>query len=77
MRILSNCNNPFVEDKKADTRQGHGKPSHQQTETPAKYLDTRQAGHSKGVFGILQSLTSGGVGSSQISLVCTQVLTIQ
>ncbi|KAJ5500922.1 hypothetical protein N7527_012043 [Penicillium freii] len=35
-------------------------PSHQQTETPAKHLDNRQAGHSKGVFGILQSLTSGG-----------------
>ncbi|KAJ5201154.1 hypothetical protein N7449_005957 [Penicillium cf. viridicatum] len=36
------------------------KPSHQQTETPAKHIDTRQAGHSEGVFGILQSLTSGG-----------------
>ncbi|CAI7671171.1 unnamed protein product [Penicillium discolor] len=35
------------------------KPSHQQTETPAKHLDNRDAGHSKGVFGILQSLTSG------------------
>ncbi|KAJ5972950.1 uncharacterized protein N7479_002868 [Penicillium vulpinum] len=35
-------------------------PSHKQTETPAKHLDTRGAGHAKGVFGILQSLTSGG-----------------
>ncbi|OQD93184.1 hypothetical protein PENSOL_c034G10362 [Penicillium solitum] len=35
------------------------KPSHQQTETPAKHLDNRDAGHSQGVFGILQSLTSG------------------
>ncbi|CAG7974767.1 unnamed protein product [Penicillium nalgiovense] len=35
------------------------KPSHRQIETPAKHIDTRQAGHAKGVFGILQSLTSG------------------
>ncbi|KAJ6177840.1 hypothetical protein N7519_008301 [Penicillium mononematosum] len=35
------------------------KPSHRQIETPAKHIDTRQAGHAKGVFGVLQSLTSG------------------
>ncbi|KAJ5780240.1 hypothetical protein N7457_005400 [Penicillium paradoxum] len=37
------------------------KPSHQQTETPAKRIDTRQnAGDVKGVFRLLHSLTSGG-----------------
>ncbi|CAP86700.1 hypothetical protein EN45_049570 [Penicillium chrysogenum] len=35
------------------------KPSHRQVETPAKHIDTRQAGHAKGVFGVLESLTSG------------------
>ncbi|CAI7645753.1 unnamed protein product [Penicillium glandicola] len=40
------------------------KPSHQQTEDPAKHLDTRQAGHAKGIFGVLQSLTSGGAVTS-------------
>lgn len=44
--------------------QNRDKPSHQQTENPAKHIDTRQAGHAEGVFGILQSLTSGGVSSS-------------
>jgi hypothetical protein len=34
-------------------------PSHRQVETPAKHIDTRQAGHAKGVFGVLESLTSG------------------
>ncbi|CDM37314.1 hypothetical protein DTO013E5_7562 [Penicillium roqueforti] len=32
----------------------------QKSGTPAKQLDTRQAGHSKGIFGVLQSLTSSG-----------------
>ncbi|KAJ5554865.1 hypothetical protein N7535_007309, partial [Penicillium sp. DV-2018c] len=35
------------------------KPSHKQTNDPAKQLDTRDAGHAKGIFGMLQSLTSG------------------
>lgn len=57
--------------------QDQGKPSHQQIETPAKHLDNREAGHAKGLFGILQSLTSSGVSSSQATLVCTQRLIVQ
>jgi hypothetical protein len=38
------------------------KEGHKETDEPAKHLDTRQVGgNAKGVFGILQSLTSGNV----------------
>jgi hypothetical protein len=46
---------------KADSHQDQDKPSHKEVDAPAKHIDTRQAGQSKGVFGILQSLTSGNV----------------
>ncbi|KAJ5437509.1 hypothetical protein N7445_006053 [Penicillium cf. griseofulvum] len=35
------------------------KPSHKHIETPPKQLNTRQAGRPKGIFGLLESLTSG------------------
>ncbi|CAG8220233.1 unnamed protein product [Penicillium salamii] len=63
-RDLSNLNSlsslPLVGDLFGKDKD-QGKPSHQQTDGPAKKVITRQEpGHAKGIFGILESITSGG-----------------
>ena len=46
----------------ADQDKDQDKPAHQETDAPAKKVITRAApGHAQGIFGVLQSLTSGGV----------------